>query len=218
MDISSFKNKHVGDSIVVIATGPSLAKTNFSLLKGKVLFGVNSLYENSLYAGFTCHYYAISDKMGWKRYGKGVLKTNAVLFSPHCDGVGSVKTKTLPGGMWDGRFSKDAKRGLYPGGNVVVSIVLQVIYYLGFSTTYLLGCDCDFSDGHFGVQKENTEEEIAILKTIDPINPFFTNDWWRDIASYQKCKEVFEADGREIINCTTGGRLEVFKRMSLEDI
>ncbi len=31
-------------------------------------------------------------------------------------------------------------------------------------------------------------------------------------------KKVYEADGREIINATVGGKLEVFERKKLEDI
>ena len=34
---------------------------------------------------------------------------------------------------------------------------------------------------------------------------------------YDVAKEVFESRGREIVNCTEGGKLEVFPRQSLRE-
>lgn len=34
---------------------------------------------------------------------------------------------------------------------------------------------------------------------------------------YDVAKEVFENHGREIVNCTEGGKLEVFSRQSLSE-
>jgi hypothetical protein len=46
---------------------------------------------------------------------------------------------------------------------------------------------------------------------------------WKDpqldrvLANYALAKEMFEADGREIVNATVGGALELFDRMDLAD-
>ena len=123
--------------------------------------------------------------------------------------------------MWEGHFSRDLLDGVHPGGNVVVTLVLQVTYYMGFDKVYLVGCDCDYPEDKTARYYDGsvlTKEVTDWIKDFDPQNPQFTNDWWKSFGSYKVCKEVYESSGREIVNSTVGGRLEVFRREGLEDL
>jgi len=75
---------------------------------------------------------------------------------------------------------------------------------MGFDKIYLIGCDCDYSGLHRfdGLPTENKIQE----------------NWPKLFNLCKICKSVYERDGREIINATVGGKLEIFKRKKLEEM
>ena len=106
------------------------------------------------------------------------------------------------------QFSTDASKGFYNGNTVIIDVCLQMAYYMGFSKVYLVGCDCDYSGIHrFDGLTSDVESTPAIRGDFSYI-----------FNCYEVCKKKYEANDREIINCTVGGKLEIFKRRSLEDV
>jgi hypothetical protein len=221
--LKQFKDMHKGQRCFIIGTGPSLNKTNLSLIKDEIIFGVNTLYTGLSKFGFTCDYYAITDIDVWQKHFRNILELDTVLYLS--DGAGedylskkrSFKKyqKNEPfvirnlGSMWTSKcFSKDLSTGTYNGDTIIIDICLQAAYYMGFKEVYLLGCDCDYSGLH----------RFDGLITENQHGGGVTGDWSKVFASYEICKKAYEEDGREIINATVGGKLEVFKREKLEDI
>ena len=96
---------------------------------------------------------------------------------------------------------------------------MQIAYHFGYARTVLIGVDHSFAFGG----KPNEQLTSA---GIDPnhfnSNYFGPGTQWHapDLAlsevAYQMAKEAFQADGREIIDATEGGALQVFKKMDLE--
>jgi len=230
-----FKDIHKGQRCFIIGTGPSLNQTNLSLIKDEITFGVSTLYAGLDKFGITCDYYAGGDAITWQNHSRNIMALDTTVFIS--DGAGNIRLrkinifqmfgknepiacKTLYPSMFSsGCFSKDVSKGVYAGGTVIITLCLQLAYYMGFKEVYLLGCDCDFSGSlHFDATATLTDDEIARLRSIDPANPHFTNDWSIAFESYRVCKRVYEEDGRQIINATVGGKLEVFERKKLEDI
>ena len=236
-------NKHKGERCFIIGSGPSLNETNMKLLKDEILFGTNTLYKGYNRYGINCQYYAVSDADVWNKEIFNILNLDATLFVTNNVFESSTK-KTMQGSMikatfeFDGGekdvyvlknigrmwkkpqkgvlaecphchklsvdprcFSMDITSGVCSGNVVTVDICLQVCFFLGFSKVYLVGCDSDMTgdfDGRF----------------YQSDDPFITP---RPIESYELCKKAYEKYDREIINCTVGGKLEVFKRQRLED-
>lgn len=221
--LKKFKDIHKGERCFIVGTGPSLNKTNFSLIKDEIIFGVNTLYRGLSRFGISCDYYAITDTEVWRKHFKGILSLDTILF---LSGGAAVSYGIQPdfyqpfqksevylirhlGSMWVTRcFSKDLSVGAYNGDTIIVDICLQAAYYMGFQKVYLLGCDCDYSGLHRfdGLMSENLGGGGV------------RGDWSKVFASYEICKRVYEEDGREIINATVGGKLEIFRREKLEDI
>lgn len=217
--LRKLKDIHQGQRCFIIGTGPSLNQTNLSLLKDEIVFGVNTLYRGLPQFGIKCHYYAISDVEVWKKHYEGILGVDAVLFiSSHAaqDYLSNLSfykkyqknepivIKELGNIRSSGWLSRDLSVGAYWGSTIIIDIGLQAAYHLGFGKVYLLGCDCDYTGLHRfdGLPTENVIQD----------------DWPRVFAAYEVCKQAYEEDGREIINATVGGKLEVFKRQKLEDI
>ena len=220
--ILSLKDKHKGKPVFVIGTGPSLNKTDFSLIKDEILFGVNTLYRGHEKFNILPQYYACSDGKVWYIHDERLLRLDTTLFltgDAAATYEGNVKyyqavQKENPvllsflGYVWHGNFSTNLTKGTYNGDTIIIDICLQACLYMGFEKVYLLGCDCDYSGLHRfdGLQTENIHGGGV------------SNQWEKSFTSYAICKQVYEANNKEIINCTPGGKLEVFKREKLEDV
>ena len=97
---------------------------------------------------------------------------------------------------------------------------MQMAYALGFKKVLLIGVDNSY------VQPDSVKEGDVIDQTEDDLNHFdpsyFRGKKWQAADTgnmsdmYVLSKEAFEADGREIVNCTVGGKLELFRRSSLK--
>ncbi len=220
--LKKFKDIHKGQRCFIIGTGPSLNKTNLSLIKDEIIFGVNTLYQGLPKFGITCDYYAVSDVEVWKSHFKNIFDLETILFLSSDTGKEYLShlrfykkyQKNEPfvirdlGAMWSsGWLVKDLSIGAYWGDTVIIDICLQAAYYMGFKEVYLLGCDCDYS----GMHRFNGS-------TTECVAGGAAGDWSMVFDSYEICKKAYEEDDREIINATVGGKLEIFKRRKLEEI
>lgn len=210
MEITAFKDIHKGERCFIIGTGPSLNKTNLSLIKDEIIFGVNTLYRGLPRFGITCRYYGVCDLAMWQENYKELLEIDTTLFLTGLPGIdylthqeryqfGRTPVVIKQHSNWANSkgFSKDLSEGLYEGSTVIKDGCLQVAYYMGFSQVYLVGCDCEHWESHFDGSRGK----------VDTVGAVFD--------AYQVCKEAYEKDGREIINATVGGKLELFRREKL---
>lgn len=227
--IKKLHNSHKGERCFVVATGPSISKTNLDLIKDEILFGVNTLYKGYNKFNINCQYYGVSDPDVLKEEYKNVLPLDTTLFLSGAAGKEYLNRKVFYqkyqknepivirdlGEMWSVNcFSKDLSRGTYWTHTITCDICLPAAYYMGFKEVYLVGCDCGTSGGqHF---YEKTKDNI------DDAWRFHTNYKKKRMLSifdvYEVCKRHFEEDGKKIINCTVGGKLGVFERKKLEEV
>jgi len=221
--LKKFKDIHRGERCFIIGTGPSLNKTNLSLIQDEIIFGVNTLYRGLERFKLKCKYYAVSDLIVWNNHYQNILRLDTILFlssgasflylrgGRHIGDRQKAEVYIIKdlGRIWTaGDISKDITSGAYLGETIIIDICLQAAYYMGFDKVYLLGCDCDYSGLH--------RFDGSIADNI--VGRGVLGDWSDIFRGYEICKRAFEADGREIINATVGGKLEVFKRERLEDI
>lgn len=225
--LDCIKDVHDGERCFIVGTAPSLNKTNLSLLKDEYVFGVNTLYKAIDRIGKTPQYWGITDVDVFKQIGLQVLELNTILFLTGKAGMyyldnkdeyrycrEPVVVKNLGRMNYWERFGHDLKKGVYGGRTVVIDSCIQTAFHLGFSEIYLLGCDCDYSKGHHFDGKEH-----AHVKKKEGGKPMSEQiDRERVMDSYRVCKRAIECRGKKIVNCTVGGRLEVFDRMKLEDV
>ncbi len=61
--LQKYKNRHQGERCFIIGNGPSLKKTDLSLLKGEVTFGLNRIYLLFNEIGFPTTYYVTVNKL-----------------------------------------------------------------------------------------------------------------------------------------------------------
>lgn len=78
--IRKLYNKHKGERCFVIGMGPSLNKTNFSLIKDEILFGVNALYNGLKDFGINPQYWCVTDIVEFNKHYKALLNLDTTLF------------------------------------------------------------------------------------------------------------------------------------------
>jgi len=215
IQLRRFKDIHKEARAFIIGTGPSLLETDLSLLKNEITFGVNGLclYED---ISFDPTYYCVSDPIAFRKFGSYIeqLKSIKFLSVPPCPPQ-PVESDwiQIPLDLYhqvkDGYFAGIGRNLIktYWGRTVIIDLCLQLAFYMGFSKVYLIGCDCGPSRGRL-----HAYDESASIINFDS---YFHSDIFK---SYKICRHVFQLAGREIVNATVGGRLEVFKRQKLEDI
>lgn len=224
-------NRFEGKRVFIVGTAPSLNKTDLKLLDGEYVWGVNTLFNAVDRIKHMPIFWGVCDKYVFKQYHKQLLSLNNILFLVGDAGIEYLINKDkyvqynkndfspilvwINGRMsyWN-RYGFDLTDGVWGGRTVMIDAGIQPAFYLGFKEIYLLGCDCDYSKGHhFDGGKHAHVDKMEGGKPMSK-----DVDRERVMASYRVCRKAIEGSGGKIVNCTVGGKLEVFERQKLEDV
>jgi len=218
--IRQWRNRFLGQKAVILCNGPSLLKVDFSLLEDTFTFGLNKinlLFDksafrpscvvavNSLVIEQAASFYNSTDiPLFLDAFAHGIVKRRPNVMFLHSIGEG---------------FARDCSWSICQGYTVTY-VAMQLAFHMGFKEVALVGCDHNFAIT--GVANKAVVAEGADESHFDP-NYFGKGMKWKlpDLfeseVSYQRARRTYEAFGRRIVNCTAGGRLELFPRESLED-
>jgi len=214
--LAALKDIHRGERCFIIGNGPSLKNTDLSRLRGEFTLGMNRIYLAFPEMGFTTSYYlSINDLVieqcaadiqalpmprfvTWR--ARRWLHPSENLFFMHTTYTGV-------------KFAKDVTGRLWEGATVTYS-ALQVAFHLGFQKVILIGVDHNFvTQG-----KPNT---MVVSQGDDPnhFNPNYFGKGFRwqlpDLETsekaYRLARQVYEGEGREVVDATLGGKLRVFR-------
>ena len=117
-------------------------------------------------------------------------------------------------------FSRDPTDVLYEGATVTF-VAMQLAYYMGFRRLVLIGVDHSFTT-------QGTPHKAITSRGADP-NHFDPNYFGKGFRwqlpdletselAYALARDRFRRDGREIVDATVGGRLEVFPKVEFESL
>lgn len=117
------------------------------------------------------------------------------------------------------KFARDCSVSVIEGATVTF-VAMQLAFHMGFKKVALVGCNHSFS-------QKGPANKTVIAGTSDPdhFDPqyFAGGATWHlpDLRAselqYDTARDTYERFGREIVNCTMGGELEIFRRMPLKD-
>jgi len=216
--LEQWRNRYQGQRCFVVGNGPSLRETDLSKLKNEFTFGMNRIY-----LAFDDHDF-ISSCL--------VSVNDLVLEQCHED----IQSLDLPKFVsWRARshfdpstdlmfidtdytppadFSGDATGRLFEGFTVTY-VCLQLAYFMGFTTAILIGVDHNFVT-------QGPANAVVTSEGDDP-NHFAANYFGKGFRwqlpdlegserAYEMAKAAYEADGRQILDATVGGKLTVFPK------
>ena len=221
--LAGYADRHRGQRCFIFGNGPSLAKMDLTPLANEITFGLNRIYLHFEKMGFETSYYCAANDLVIEQFAEDIAGLSMPKFlnwsgrgvfdasDTSCLFVRQALTLT-------DFFGTDLLDPVCSGGTVTY-LAIQLAYYMGFGQVVLLGVDHSFSDK--GVpNKEETRSGDVDENHFHP-DYFPKGSRWqlpdllRSENAYRLARETFEADGREILNATTGGALEIFEKVEL---
>lgn len=219
--ISGFKDKYSGEKAVIVCNGPSLLKTDFSLLDGVHSFGLNKinlLFERS---DFRPSFVVAVNRLVLEQNSEFYNKTDIPLFLDY-QSRGWVESRDNVSFLFPApflSFARDCSMGVYQGYTVTY-VALQLAFHMGFREVALVGCDHTFASK--GPANKTVVSGAHDASHFDP--RYFSGgvqwqlpDLLQSEISYALARDVYAAHGGRVVNATEGGELEVFERMSLQE-
>lgn len=230
--LAEIRNKYNdSDRCFVIGNGPSLNKTNLSLLKNEVTFAVNGFFLKAKELDWNPTFYVVEDHLVAEDRQESInaITGSCKLFPAYLaycinDDEESVFFNHLPRKSYPHGFdfSTDANKQTYTGCTVTFTC-LQLAYYFGFKNIYLIGVDSDYAIPAEVKKEQQYSTDVLDMESDDPnhFHPdYFGKGYrWHDpqvhkmIEAYQEANLITKSKGINIYNATIGGKLEVFPRV-----
>lgn len=219
--LKDWKNRHEGEKAVILCNGPSLLKSDLSLLEGVFTFGLNKinlLFDKSDFRPsciVSVNPYVIEQNKEFYNASNLPLFLDSVATAhvKHDSNVAFLHSTSMP------NFARDCSMSIYQGYTVTY-VALQLAFHMGFKQVALIGADHSFSTK--GPANKTVESGETDENHFDP-NYFAGGVKWQlpDLVgserSYLLARETYAAAGREIVNATEGGCLDVFTKKTLQE-
>jgi hypothetical protein len=218
--LDAIRDAYRGERCIIIGNGPSLNKTDLSLLDGEHTFGLNRLYMLFESLGFGTEFHVVVNRLVVEQVPEDLVRVPGRLVTtwPNRDLLGKRDDAIFLQKIVGPIFSKDPRVGIWEGATVTY-VAMQLAYWLGFSRVMLIGVDHRFSTQ--GPAHKEVTSQSDDPNHFDP-NYFGKGFRWQlpdletsEIA-YGLARKAFEAEGRTIVDCTVDGALQVFPKGNLE--
>lgn len=216
--LGQYQNRHRGERAFIIGNGPSLKRTDLSLLKDEISFGMNRFYLAFPELGFSSSYYVsvnslvieqCADDIRTLEMPKFLSWRSHPLIKLSDDMMFLHTTYSGP------KFAADVRGRLWEGATVTY-VALQLAYYMGFNEVILIGVDHNFT----AQGKPNT---TVVSQGDDPDHfdaKYFGKGFrWQlpDLETseraYRMAHEAYQRTGRTVIDATVGGKLDIFPKV-----
>lgn len=220
--LQRFHNCHRNERLVLVCNGPSLSQTDFSLIRNEVSMGLNKIFLGFRRFCFYPRYYVAINRRVIEQSAADIRSLNCVRFLKDMGADNPLPESALTHFIQsrpEERFHCNLVDGFFEGYTVTFA-ALQMAFFMGFSTVVIVGMDHRY-------RYQGAPNEPRILSGPDPnhFDPaYFSGHTWDnpDLANserfYAMAREVYEAAGRKIIDCTVGGACQVFEQGRLEEV
>ena len=220
--LSLFHDCHRGERCVLVCNGPSLNRMDLDFLRGEIVFGLNKIHLGLEKFGFYPRYLvAVNDKV-IQQSAEIYRRMTAIKFlSDSCAGLVPedaftyhIRTEGLPE-----RFYRDITQGVR-GGHTVTHAAFQIIRYMGFREVVVIGMDHNFTAS--GKPNEELHMQGADPNHFSP--DYFRGQKWdapnlaESEVSYRLARQIFEEEGRRIVDATLGGACDVFEKADYRQV
>ncbi|UCC94722.1 MAG: hypothetical protein JSW40_07890 [Candidatus Omnitrophota bacterium] len=241
----TLKNKYRGKRCFILGNGPSLKYQNLKLLRNEFTFVTNWFVLHEEFLNLRKCFYCVGDPHFWN-YGKYIHpelldklsqhKSVICFFDYYASSLLREQNKLprdtvrfmrldLSKKVWEGNFSTDILEETCWGLTIIIDVCLPIAFYMGFTSVYLMGCDCDykldeakdFSKAFFHDVSQIPEADLANL-SIRREQGHFENFDSQIRKSYSTVRSYFESHGRKVRNAGYGGRLDIFERVNYNDL
>lgn len=231
--IAGLKNRYCGQRCFLVGNGPSLKVEDLNVLhqNGEITFGFNRIYNIFDATPWRPTFYISQDE---KMLGGCVDQVNLMdlsyKFIPiQLEWYYNIKidnavyfniSSQLSDNPSDFLFSDDASQNLYNSGTGMYTAA-QLAVYMGFKEIYFIGVDHHFrtSMNNKGeVVVDNTVKDYFTDKYNEDKKNLYIPNTEKSTLTYIAMKNHCEMRNVSVYNATRGGKLEVFERVSFDDL
>ena len=213
--------KRRSDTCVIVGNGPSLNKTDLSLLQGQDVIVSNNVFLSSELLKYATYFTVVNYLVAEQSSShinrlQGVAKVLPYWLA-YCLNPGA--NTYFVDAVGRPEFSKDIFKNM-SWRHTVTFFNLHLAYGLGYRKVIMIGFDHNYKQPKGIVEQEVIQSYAEDENHFHP--SYFRGKKWQaaDVdmmeEMYRIAKEAFEEDGRIIINSTAGGKLELFPRLPLE--
>jgi len=224
--LEAYRGLHDGQRCFIMGNGPSLAKMDLRPLANELTIGMNRVYLMFDELEFEPTYYCAANELVLEQFRDDIaalsmprfLDWNArASFDPADESILFVRQALTLSDF----FGRDLRGSICSGGTVTY-FAMQIAFYMGFHQVILIGVDHSFAD-------KGTPNRAEVRRAAVDENHFHPDyfpkgsrwqlpDLLRSESSYRIARDAFEADGREIIDATEGGQLEIFEKRDFQSL
>lgn len=226
--LMNLKNHNQLNRCFIIGNGPSLNSKDLNLLKNnkEFCFGSNRIYHIFSETDWRPDIYCVQDyKLILKSFreisdidaGKKIIAIVPELKYPPIYGdFLRIKLECEDFYPNTPRFSNDITDKIYEGFTVTY-MCIQIAIYMGFKEIVLLGVDHSYGtelkpDGTV-IKNSITKDHFSNNDIADNLPALF-----KSTLAYKAAKVYADTHDIRIINATRGGKLDVFERITLEEL
>ncbi len=217
--LKALHNRHSGATAVLVANGPSLNQMDLSFLQSQITIGLNKIYLGFTAFRFYPKYYVVVNRLVIEQAAAAIRAMNCIKFVSRrsVDLVPeNAMTYHIDTLQPQKRFCRDiATQGVHEGWTVTYA-ALQIAFFLGFSRVVIVGMDHRY-------QFDGQPNEIRRMEGPDPNHfdgSYFGGgqkwdnpDLERSEESYRLARQVYQDDGRQILDATVDGACNVFEKV-----
>ncbi|GGY96578.1 6-hydroxymethylpterin diphosphokinase MptE-like protein [Novosphingobium colocasiae] len=222
--LRELKDRHRGETCVIICNGPSLNRTDLKLIRDLPSIGMNRSYLMFEQWGFVPTYFAVTAQHVIEQFAEDIRQlpmpkfVNASYRSRFAGDRDCFYLRIPPRVVQ--AFGTDLAQPISSGGTVTYA-ALQVAYHLGFATVIIIGMDHRFAAQGTPNATEVRQSEVDRDHMHPDYFPKGTKwelpDLRRSEIAYRFARQAYEAAGRRIIDATVDGACTVFEKMALKD-
>ena len=220
--LKKLSNLYKGEKAVIVCNGPSLKKTDFSLLNDVYTFGLNKI--NLLHKQFNFKPSSIVAVNPFiiEQNKDFYSTTNIPLFLDAISSKNIAKKReniSLIHSCDFPYFSRDCSLSVFQGFTVTY-VALQLAYYMGFTKVGIIGMDHNFNIK--GLPNALIKSDGSDKGHFDS-NYFSEGQAWQlpDLKAsehyYNIANLCYEESGRKIFNASVSTDLDIFTKITLKE-
>ena len=227
--IQRFKDMFVGETCYIIGNGPSLRINDLERIGSNYSFGSNGIHQLFSKTDWRPTFYTCYDVEDISENRKRLSKIDAKyiiidfkakrIIKDDIDNIYYFYSKFhFPINKYDPiyPFISENVSDCVSDGQTITFINIQLAFYMGFKTIYLLGIDHNYSriihrDGTVenNIEVQNYSDDLV----DDGLGVQFVDN---TTEAYEEARKYAENKGIKILNATRGGKLEVFPRVEFD--
>ncbi len=224
--LADYADLHRGQRCFILGNGPSLAKMDLHPLADEWTFGLNRIYLHFEKMGFEPSYYCASNDLVLDQFAADIANLSMPKFlnwngRRHFDTADETLLFVRQALTLVDFFGHDLARPMCSGGTVTY-LALQIAYYMGFQQAVLIGVDHNFVDqgtpNRAEVRNQPRDENHFHPDYFPKGSRWQLPDLLRSESAYHIARQVYAEDGREVIDATVGGALQVFEKADYADL